>query len=288
MNSETVELRPILQRDLDRVAVFLHEEMNRRVRPSAWKGLLQPPWPSVAPNRGFHLVLGDRIVGVYAAVYSQREINGVVVDLCNLAAFCVLEEHRAHSFRLMRAILGQKGYEFTDLSPSGNVVALNERLGFVQLDSSTTLVLNLPAVARGGVTVSGDPAVLEAVLTGADAAIHRDHRDAAAARHLVVSTRDEYAYLVFRKDRRRRLPVFATPLYAGGSRTLLQSAWPQVTSHLLVRHGLAATLAEPRLLGFVPKVGRALSSPRPKMIRSKVISADQVDYLYSELALLEW
>ena len=38
----------------------------------------------------------------------------------------------------------QDGYHFTDLSPSGNVVALNRRLGFTQLDTATALVPNLP------------------------------------------------------------------------------------------------------------------------------------------------
>ncbi|KAA9106627.1 hypothetical protein F6B43_15235 [Microbacterium rhizomatis] len=228
------------------------------------------------------------MVGVYAAVYSEREIDGERLRFCNLAAFCVLDEYRAHSFRLLRAVLGQKGFEFTDLSPSGNVVALNERMGFERLDTRTTLALNLPAIGAGGVSLSGDPAALRATLEGADAAIYRDHRDAAAARHLVVTAGDEYAYLVFRKDRRKGIPVFATPLYVGGSRTLLRSAWPRVAGHLLLRHGLLATLAEEQILGFRPRAGRPLAAPRAKMFRSKTLGAPSIDYLYSELTLIEW
>ena len=118
--------------------------------------------------------------------------------------------------------------------------------------------------------------------------IYRDHRDAAAARHVVITRGNDYAYLVFRKDRRKRLPIFATPLYVGGSRELLRAAWPRIAAHLLLRHGLAATLAEPRVLGFTPKLGRKLSTPRTKMFRSKTVPADRLDYLYSELTLLEW
>ncbi|WP_375386196.1 hypothetical protein [uncultured Microbacterium sp.] len=288
MDSEKVELRPILEADRGDAAAFLHECLNDRVSVADWMRLLSPPWAVEASNSGFQLRAGDRIVGVYAAVYSEREIDGERLRFCNLAAFCVLDDHRAHSFRLLRAILGQQGFEFTDLSPSGNVVALNERMGFERLDSRTTLAVNIPAVGARGVSLSGDPTVLRATLTGADAAIYRDHRDAAAARHLVVVSGDEYAYLVFRKDRRKRIPVFATPLYAGGSRELLQSAWPRVASHLLLRHGLLATLAEERILGFAPRAGRPLVSPRAKMFRSKIVSAASIDYLYSELTLMEW
>ena len=288
MTGKEIELRPILEVDVDDVALFLHEHLNVRVSPDSWKRLLAPPWRSDAPNAGFQLLSNERVVGVYAAVYSERDIDGTTLHFCNLAAFCVLDQYRAHSFRLLRAILGQKGYEFTDLSPSGNVIALNERLGFVRVDTATTLAVNLPSVPRRGVTVSGSPAVLETTLTGADAVIYRDHRDAAAARHVVITRGDDYAYLVFRKDRRKRLPIFATPLYVGGSRELLRAAWPRIAAHLLLRHGLAATLAEPRVLGFTPKLGRKLSTPRTKMFRSKTVPADRLDYLYSELTLLEW
>jgi hypothetical protein len=288
MASASVRLRPIIEADFDAVALFLHEQLNRRVPVAAWKRLLAPPWASTAPNSGFQLVAEDRIVGVYVAVSSEREVDGRTLRFCNLAAFCVREDYRSHSLRLLRALLGQKDDVFTDFSPSGNVIALNERLGFVRLDTSTRLTANLPSPPRRGVHVSEDPAVIAAALTGEDAAVYRDHRHAAAARHLVVTAANEHAYLVFRRDRRKRLPLFATPLYVGGSRSLLRAAWPAVASRLLLRHGLAATLAEPRILGFAPNPGRSLSAPRAKMFRGTAVPAERIDYLYSELTLLEW
>ncbi|MCR2764188.1 hypothetical protein NQ152_11810 [Microbacterium sp. zg.B48] len=284
----SLELRPILDADAETVAAFLHKHLNTRVPHAAWRALLSPPWRAAAPNSGFQLRAGEQIVGVYAAVYSERDIDRATVRFCNLAAFCVRDEYRAHSLRLLRALLAQKDDVFTDFSPSGNVVALNERLGFVRLDTSTRLSVNLPAMPGRGIRVSGDPAVLEATLAGVDAVAYRDHRNAAAARHLVVSAPGGYAYLVFRRDRRKRLPLFATPLYVGGSRALLRAAWPRVASHLLLRHGLAVTLAEPRILGFAPRLGTALAAPRAKMFRGRTIPPERIDYLYSELTLLEW
>ena len=70
------------------------------------------------------------IVGAHLAFYSEREIDGRAERFCNLGAFCVREEHRFHSLRLLKALLAQDGYHFTDLSPSGNVVELNRRLKF--------------------------------------------------------------------------------------------------------------------------------------------------------------
>jgi hypothetical protein len=282
------EVRPITAADAQRVAAFLHEQLNPRVSTEQWSRLLLPPWgDDTAPNRGFQLVEDERIVGAYAAVYSRRMVGGSAHDVCNLAAFCVLEEHRAHSVRLVRALLAQRGYVFTDFSPSGNVVAMNERLGFWRLDTSARLVANLPAVERGTIRVTDAPHELGARLGGAEARAYRDHREAAAARHLLVDDGENWAYLVYRRERRKRLPLFAVPLHAGGDRQLLLAAWPQVGAHLL-RCGFPLTLAERRVLGFAPPGPGRFVDNRPKMVRSKEVDATGIDYLYSELALVEW
>lgn len=288
MDREKVLVRPIEDEDAGAISDFLHDHLNRRVSPAAWRALLAPPWSTRAPNHGFQLVTGDTVVGAYVAVYSERDVAGESRSFCNLAAFCVLPEHRSHSFRLMRAILAQPGFEFTDFSPSGNVVALNTRLGFAALDTATRLVPNLPRLPRRGLTVSDDPRIVAGVLTGRDVGVFHDHRNAPAARHIVAIADDEYAYLIVRKDRRKRLPLFASPLYAGGNRELLGSAWPQIGSHLLTRHGALATLAEGRVLGFRTPLGIDLARPRPKMLRSRTVPDEDIDYLYSELTLLEW
>lgn len=288
MDRENVEVRPITDEDAGGVARFLHENLNSRVSRAAWGAILAPPWSVDAPNHGFQLVADNRIVGAYLAVYSEREVDGQQRRFCNLAAFCVHEDYRAHSLRLIRALLAQRGFEFTDLSPSGSVVALNERLGFTALDTTTRLAPNLPRISRRGVKVSDDPAIVAGILEGRDARVYRDHLDAPAARHIVAIADGVYGYLVVRKDRRKRLPFFASPLYVGGSRDLLCSAWPQVGSHLLFRHASLATLAEHRVLGFIPALGVDVRAPRAKMFRSKSVRAEDIDYLYSELTLLEW
>lgn len=313
MSPGQIELAPIESADAVAISQFLHEHLNSRVSAAAWAAILQPPWSVAAPHHGFKLTDDGAVVGAYVAVYSEREIDGRVRRFCNLAAFCVLEQHRSHSFRLMRAILGQRGYDFTDFSPSGNVVALNERLGFTRLDTATSLALNLPRIRSRSLTVSDDAATVERVVAGHDAQVFADHRDAPAARHLVVVSGDDYGYLVVRKDRRKRLPLFATPLYVGGNVGLVRSAWPHLASVLLLRHGAVVTLAERRILGFEPSLGVALREPRAKMFRpgKPAAGADGAagdgadgasgdgagvdsaatappDYLYSELTLLEW
>jgi hypothetical protein len=283
-----VELHPITSAEVPAVAKFLHAELNSRIASAAWEAAVTPPWVCSQPNHGFLLRAGERIVGVYLAFYSQRKIEGQTERFCNLAAWCVLDEYRSRSVLLLNALLSQKGYHFTDLSPSGNVIPLNIRLKFSHLDVATALVPNLPwPLLSWRVRIISEPRHIERTLRGRDLEIYRDHARTAAAHHIVVVEGDATCYVIFRRDRRKNLPLFASILYVG-NRELFRKAAKHVFRHLLLRHGIPATLAELRVVGDRPKRSIMLKSPRPKMYRSTTLRPDQIDDLYSELTCVAW
>jgi hypothetical protein len=232
------------------------------------------------------LTSAGAVVGVNLAFYSERLVGGRPERFCNLAALCVEEDARPHTFRLLRAVLRQPGYHFTDLSPSGSVVELDRRLGFEFLDTTSSLVLNLPRPCPGVELVS-DPEAIAALLSGPELAIYRDHRAAAAARHLVIRRGDASCYVMFRKARRKGLPVFASFLHVSDP-DLFRSAYGAVAGHLLARHGALASLTEQRVVGAPPGPGRRLARSRPKAFKSATLAADEVDDLYSELVCVPW
>ena len=269
------------------VGEFLHEHLNRRLSAEAWMRAIDVPWKVSAPNHGF-MAIGESVVGVCLAFYSERTIKGRIERFCNLGAWCVLPNHRFHSLRLLKALLAQKDYHFTDLSPSGNVVALNSRLGFTLLDTTTVLVPNIPwPYWPGEGVISADPSLIEATLTGSDRKLYRDHRDAAAARHLLLVRANEHSHVIFRKDRRKNLPLFASILYVSNCELFRRMARP-LSRHLLICHGALATLAELRVVGQRPRLSILLDYSRPKMFKSSSLRPDQIDYLYSELTCVNW
>jgi hypothetical protein len=283
-----VRVEPITGSDVRPVAEFLHTNLNSRVSADAWARSLTVPWAVDAPNHGYRLLDGDTLVGVYLAFYSERTIAGRRERFCNLGAWCVLPSHRFHSVRLLKALLGQDGYHFTDLSPSGNVVALNTRMKFRFLDTATALVPNLPWPSRPGRDiVSSDPAVLEKTLTGHELDLYLDHARAGAAKHLVLIRGGDWCYVVFRKDRRKNLPLFISLLHVSNPALFATMARP-FARHVLLRHGALATLAELRLLERRPRPSVMLRTPRRKMFRSTHLEPGQIDYLYSELACVAW
>lgn len=286
--NDVVELAPVSAPDVPAVARFMHDHLNPRVPQQRWADAMRVPWAVDAPNHGYHLRQGGEVVGAYLAYYSSRQVAGRTENFCNLGAWCVLEGHRHQGMRLLTRLLGQRGYHFTDFSPSGNVVPLNRRLKFVDLDTTTALVPNWP-VSRPvrGVDVTEDADVLADTLSGEDLRVFQDHRQAAAAGHVLISTPREHCYVIYRRDTRKGLRAFGSILHVG-NHELFRAAAPRLGRHLLVRHGIPATLVELRVSRGMPRGGIRLGVSRPKMFRSSSLAPEQVDYLYSELTCLAW
>ena len=287
MSDGPIRLLPIERADLSSVGEFLHVHLNPRLSAADWARSIVPTWTVESPNHGFQLLDGDEVVGVHLAFYSQRLIDGAVEDFCNLGAWCVLEPFRSHGIRMLRALLAQPGYNFTDLSPSGAVVPLNQRLRFSSLDTDTVLIPARPLPWPRRTEVVSDLDVIESRLTGADKVIFEDHRRATAARHLLLQRGDRQSYVIFRLDRRKDVPAFASILHVS-DRELFAESITEVTRHLLLRHRVLCVLGELRVIGSRPSMSLRLAKPRPKMFRSTRVEAEKIDYLYSELTCVAW
>jgi len=302
----TVELAPITDADVAVVADFLHVDFNSRVSSSTWSRVMSVPWKVDAPNHGFMLQEGQRVVGAYLAFYSDRLVAGRVERFCNLASWSVLPEYRFHSVRLLKALLAQDGYHFTDLAPSEKVESVNARFKFRYLDTSAVFVPHLPWPTLPGRTkVSADADVIVATLAGPDLELYRDHAQAPATHHLVLIRGSESCYVMFRKRWWKGRPVFAAILYVSNP-SLFQRTVTSLARYLLVHYRLLATFAELRIVGIRPRTSFVLPYPKtlvrrhnsritrwyaakyqgmihPKMYRSASLEPDQVDELYSEL-----
>lgn len=279
-----VQVLPITSADVSRVAHFLHAHLNTRLSADLWARSINPSWKSAAPNHGYMLLAAGVVVGVYLAFYADRNVGGTRQRFCNLAGWCVLPEYRLFGVRLLRALIKQPGYHFTDLSPSGNVIPMNERLGFRHLDSTLVAVPNLPSpsVPRRGRIVTADPRRIEDLLSGDVLELYRDHRDAPAARHVVLADPGGVCWAVFRHDRPRNLPFFASLVHVSHP-VVFRRMFRPFTRHLLLRHGIPATLLEPRVAGFRPRGAITVRTDRRRMFRSDSLAPDQIDLLYSEM-----
>ena len=280
----TVELSPITDLDIAEVADFLHANYKDRI---PWaRSRLAGPWKVEAPNHGFVLRDGQRIVGAHLAFYSERLVAGRMERFCDLGTWYVLPEFRFHSLRLIKALLEQDGYHFTALTPSDKVASIHARLGFRPLDTSACLIPNLPCPTRPGrTTISVDPDVIESTLARTELRLYRDHAQALAARHMVLIRGPDSCYVMYRETRVMGVPLAA--IVHVSNPDLFRRAILPLTRHLLVRHRLVATLAELRIIEYRPSLSVKMT-PSPKMYRSASLEPGQIDDLYSELVCVPW
>jgi len=280
----TVVLAPITDADVAAVADFLHANYSDRV---PWaRSLLAEPWKVEAPNHGFVLRDGQRVVGAHTAFYSERLVAGTMQRFCDLGTWYVLPEFRSHSIRLIKALVGQHGYHFTALSPSRDVTPIHTWLGFRHLDTTAALILNLPwPTPPGRTTISADPDVIESTLAGTELELYHDHAQALAARHLILIRSPDSCYVMYRETTIKAIPL-AVIVHVSNPQLFHRAILP-LTRHLLVRHRLLATVAELRIIGYRPPLSLKVTS-WPKMYRSASLEPDQFDDLYSELVCVPW
>jgi hypothetical protein len=278
-------LRPITDDDLDTVARFLHTHHDSDVPVDSFRRSFAAHHSEARPNSGVMLIDDDDVVGAYLAYYSDRLVDGRVHRICNLGSWCVLPEYRHHSLKMANAILRQEGFDFLDLSPSATVAALNKRLGFDYFDDRAVILPALPWPWHPE-GISSDPLVIERALSGDELQLYNDHRDAPAARHVVLRDRDGVCYVVLRMEKRKRLPV-AIVVHASRPEMLRRMIRP-FGGFALLRQRAVAVLIELRWLdGQVPAGSIQWRLP-PKMYRSPTLNPRDIDYFYSELLYLQW
>jgi hypothetical protein len=281
----TVELAPITDADVPAVADLMHANLNDQI---PWARSCSPvPWKVDAPNHGFMLQDGQRVVGACLAFYSERLVAGQMERFCNVGAWCVLPAYRSHSIRLLVSLLAQEGYHFTFLSPNEMVLEIAARLKFRSLDTSAALIPNLPWPTLPGRTgISADPDVIERTLAGTELELYHDHAQALAVHHHVLIRGKDSCYVMYREFRHKDRPLYAVLLHVSNP-DLFQRAMIPLTRHLLVRHRLVATLGELRIIEHQPRLSFKLDA-WPKMYRSASLEPGQIDYLYSELVCVPW
>ncbi|EHR71977.1 hypothetical protein BurJ1DRAFT_3162 [Burkholderiales bacterium JOSHI_001] len=278
-------IEPVTDVLLPDFARFLHEHLMPSRSPQEWAAGLSTNWCTDAPNHGFALMDEGRIVGGIGAYYADRLIDGQPERFCNITSWCVLESHRQQSMRLAMTVVGQKGWHFTDFSPTQVVAGTLQFLKFKPLDERQVVGLNLPWRSWGGPRCIADPDAIDAALAGTpQQRVYRDHRGFAWLQHVLVGHPGQWCHVVYKRRSYKRLPS-AHLIYASDP-AMLRQGWRALGGHLLAR-GLVSTHVEFRLLGETPWPSAVRSGFNPKLFLSNTLQPGQIDYLYSESVALD-
>ena len=282
-----VRVVPIAAEHLDDVGRFLHENLNRRFSAERWKQSITHPWSAAAPNHGMQLLDGDRIVGVFCAVYSDQVINGRVEHFCNPHSWCVLESHRRQGIGLILQLVRQKGWHFTMFTPNPKVTEVFRGLKFKDLASGLWVSLNVPSLQRWmpGRFATSDPARIGTLLGD------RARQEFEAHRHIpwlnfVAFGTAEAACLVIYKPTHWKRTRCAWLMHVSDPGVFAQHG-DLLRSHLLLAHGFVTSHIESRWVPTKPRLSIASVRTQPKLYLSSSLGDRDIRDVYSELMSLD-
>ncbi|SEN31715.1 hypothetical protein [Nitrosomonas marina] len=283
---DVTNLTPILEGDLDDVALFLHHHMNNRFTQSEWKQGISQSWMPKVPNYGFMLKNDAQIVGVLCAIYSEQSIAGELKRFCNPHSWCVLAEFRKRSIELVLALIQQKVYTFTMFSPNKDGLEIFRYLKFKPLDNHVLILLNWPsAFGAGQILEFRNNQQLLQHLPEPVAKHYQDHAHFSWLNYMFFKEGNRYGFLIYKRRLYKRLGS-AWIMHVSDA-ALFRQCWPAIRAHLLLKHGLFTSKIEARLLDQPIKSWFKPEQGAQKFYLSDEISADNIQNLYSELVALD-
>jgi hypothetical protein len=196
-----------------------------------------------------------------------------------MTSWCVAEKHRRLSLSLLRAMLDQPGYTFTNFSPTPGVAKILERCDFVQLDSVKYLI---PAVAAGAPTgrarIAYRPEEVRALLSEDERKMFDDHSRYRCGQ-FAISSSGRQCYVVTVRRGKRGLN-FADVLYASRPE-LLEEHLGSLSMRASLHHRTPVLGVDSRYLRRSPRLAYQL--PRPSYFLGNGVSASNVAAIYSEI-----
>jgi len=278
---------PIQESDLPEIGRFLHENLNRRFTAQAWISSLTHPWCESRPNFGMQLRDGTQLVGVLCATYSDQHIGGRTEKFCNPHSWCVLDSHRNEGISLVLAMIRQRGYHFTMLTPNPNVAQIFRHLKFKDLATGIVVFANRPALGAllPGRIIESDLARIPALCS---AEVRRDfelHRDIPWLRFLAFGVPGDICLVIYKTMVWKRLPSarilhISDPDAFMRHRALLQH-------RLLLRDRLVFSYVESRFLRSLPRFAWHETRTQGKLFSSPTLQDAQIREIYTELMSLD-
>lgn len=281
MAQPTIE--PVTTETLAEFAAFLHTNLTATRATQAWVAGLSKSWGMTPPNHGFVLREAGKIVGGIGAYYAERTIKGQSERLCNITSWCVLDAYRKQSMRLAMTLVGQKGYHFTDFSPTKVVGGVLQFLKFRPLDERQAVIINLPWPAIRSALIC-TPGEIENALQGEALRVYRDHAVFPWLRHVLIGTPNHWCHVIYKLGRFKGLS--SAHVYYLSDATVFEQHYRRLARHFIFR-AIASTHVECRFLARNPWPSKIRSGFTAKVYLSPTLSDNDIDYLYSETMALD-
>jgi RimJ/RimL family protein N-acetyltransferase len=278
------ELRLAGPADRDPVATFLYERMSSRISLERWRRLFDYPWLEDKPDWGVIVTENGAVAGYLGVIHAIREIDGRTVRTANLSSWYTLRSLRGQGIGQAMLELATRDpcVTYTTFSSNPAALRLMAKVGLALLDERRFLWRRTGEPA-GIEVISGFAALLPAV-PDHERKILADHRDLPVQPRLLRALEGD-CLVIFSVKKKGADVAYHEVLHLGRPAVLARHA--QAFANAALAPGASVLAVDARFLdGF--EIG-AESEPIsvPRCFRSRDLRAREIDFLYSEIPLLD-
>lgn len=268
---------------------LLRDFENPDIDRDDWYNLFTYSWrPSDTPY-GYVLIDKERIVGFLGTVHADRRINGITERFCGLSSWIVKPEYRSESLMLILPVLRNQNVTIINHSPNDVATQVFTKLGFAQLNAKFVIVHPFPSNAKiffkRKILIHTIKEEIRPHLTPEHQQILDDHRKYKCGHFLARQQDGEYCYIVFSRINRRGLAF--VHIHYISNRPFFIANLDEIKINLVKYCRAPLLLIEKRNVADIDvPCGFDFTMKNPRMYRSKSLTPDHIDNLYSELILL--
>ena len=295
---EKIEIKKAYSKDFEKVIPVLIEtfgtginskEKNDQVA-KKFEYLFNNNWNSGEEHVGYKLEKPNgEIVGFWACIFSVRYLNDIPHKFCNFSTWAVKKNYRHCSLLLTKAVHDLKDYSFTILSPDKTSIEVFTKLyKFKPLEKNLVFIPALPCLGKleksEFIFFSGKGQPPQS-LKKEHVQLIKDHSKF-NAHFFFIHKGNDYCLLIIKRRKIRNLPF--SYIYFISDPEIFQKYLSQIRFIVNKQLKTIAMASESRNFRFgLPFLSFKKELPRPFLFKSKHLTPNEIDALYSEYFLLQ-
>lgn len=277
------ELLPIEDESLDDVYSFLSKNHNLPVTLKTWRETFNCKWTENKPNNGFMYKVGNNIVGVLVALYSDQFRDDKRYQLCNLCTWYVLKEYRNLSFKLLNHILSQKEFSYTTLGMDPRFIKLHKTFKFSLFNNTDFIyILHYPKVIPSGfgLKIYSNLSDIQNILSSEALKVSQHHEALSLVNQFAISDSNNSCLIMYISGFTRNLH-YSNIIYISDPDLYFKYSF-SVGNYLLFKKRKLYTRVLKSHLRHVPWVSLKVKSHNAMMYRGESIDGEHPQEIYSE------
>ena len=279
-------VRKALVDDFDDTYLLLKKFNNSALAKEDWKQLFINHWKTDTDYYGYVLVDDKKVVGYLGMLFAIKVIQGEPHKLCNISSWIVQKQYRNESFALLLQLLKLKTHTITIFTPNKATYLASKKLGFVDFETHSRVFIPFPTLKclQTDCFIVEDKEEVKKFLNQKYLKIYNDHLSFNCI-HLWVKTKTNNFYIILTKVFKKGIP--AARIHFVSDLNSFKQTLELLTIKLCLKLRVLIVIIDDRYVKNINiPLSKRIKLPQPRVFKSEVLKSEDIDSLYSELAVL--